>query len=666
MAILQGDIKFLASQVLDDVPEGGGGPTGDVIADGVSNEIFSDISELDRAGGNVSLRKIFVAVETNNTDTFLDANVIVAEPPTDPNVSVTLFSTKSTFDRRTDARQRVEAYLTEGPEWSGFLLENHVAGQRVIQIFQRPTEAAPNVGETLVLIFNENITGELTQFVRVIGTSSVTRTYTNPQGKTYEATVVSAEISDALRYDFPGTAPNEFFRRDAAKTKLRETSVADAAVYCGVVPTVAPIEVGDLATQVSSVFTQLVPSAQTEIPLVDVGAGGSSVAVLPAGNGTVTFTTSQVFNSDTALSLSNPVQPGTLSISAGAATIYDNGGQVFDGATAIGTIDYARGVVSFALAASSYTGSKTITFKAAAAPTVISDTAQIPVTQESRSLNYIFTIEPTPAAGSVQVSYRAQGRWYDLRDNGSGVLRGSESAYGVGSVNYSTGAVSITLGALPDDGSSVLFSWGAKNTFLDRSDLAPTAPAVQVTLPSVPVSAGSVSITWNDGEARTATDNGKGLLTGSATGTIDYLTGVVRLVPNALPLSNQQYSIAYSLPAPANVKTAAVPNPTRQGDQSVILDLGATNIRPGPVKFSYKLQFVDPDRDAQGFQIQYQVPPRANAHDDGNGNIIGEMARVAGTINYATGIVTFFPDGPVMVGRNYLKLVDAPYVQLSV
>ena len=58
MPILTGDIKLVASQVMDDVPEGGGAPTATVITDGTSNAIFPDISELDRAGGRVNLRKV--------------------------------------------------------------------------------------------------------------------------------------------------------------------------------------------------------------------------------------------------------------------------------------------------------------------------------------------------------------------------------------------------------------------------------------------------------------------------------------------------------------------------------------------------------------------------------------------------------------------------------
>ena len=41
MPIQSGDVKLLKSAVMADVPEGGGAPTGLVIADGVSNAIFS-------------------------------------------------------------------------------------------------------------------------------------------------------------------------------------------------------------------------------------------------------------------------------------------------------------------------------------------------------------------------------------------------------------------------------------------------------------------------------------------------------------------------------------------------------------------------------------------------------------------------------------------------
>ena len=77
---------------------------------------------------------------------------------------------------------------------------------------------------------------------------------------------------------------------------------------------------------------------------------------------------------------------------------------------------------------------------------------------ESRSYNYILSIVPSPAPGTLQVSYRAQGKWYDLRDNGAGVLKGVSPEYGVGTVSYTTGTVAVTLGALPDVGSEIVYA----------------------------------------------------------------------------------------------------------------------------------------------------------------------------------------------------------------
>ena len=71
MAIKQGDVVLLKSQVMADVPEGGGGPSAQVIKDGASNDIFIDVSDANRLLGNVSLRQVAVAVQTDDTDTLM-------------------------------------------------------------------------------------------------------------------------------------------------------------------------------------------------------------------------------------------------------------------------------------------------------------------------------------------------------------------------------------------------------------------------------------------------------------------------------------------------------------------------------------------------------------------------------------------------------------------
>ena len=312
MAILTGDIKLVASQVMLDVPEGGGAPTSNVIVDATSNAIFADISELDRAGGRVNLRKVHVSVQTADTDTYLGCNVIVADPPTDPNVSVTLFSTKEIFDRRDSAKKRLEAYLAPGPSWRGFLFENHIIGQRSIQLFQMPGSTAPEVGHTLLIVQNEGLTSERLQYVRVTRTASALRTFIKDNGQEYKALIVTADLSDALRFDFIGSPPSEFFRRTAASALVRDTTVADAAQYFGVVALTEAVSMGSLSAKAASIFTQLVPSAQTEIPVIDANAAGEYDTVVDASNGNVSITTSIGFSPNVALYFGNPVYPGTL------------------------------------------------------------------------------------------------------------------------------------------------------------------------------------------------------------------------------------------------------------------------------------------------------------------------------------------------------------------
>ena len=157
MTVKDGDIRLLASKVMDDVPEGGGGPTGNSIVWGASNAIFPDITEVDRAGGDVSIRQLFAAVQTPDVEPLMDANIILSAMPDDPNVNVTLASC-GVFAKRTEIAAAIAAYLIPGTEWGGFLLENHVQGQAAIHIFHRPGTPAPTIGRTLVPVSYTHLT----------------------------------------------------------------------------------------------------------------------------------------------------------------------------------------------------------------------------------------------------------------------------------------------------------------------------------------------------------------------------------------------------------------------------------------------------------------------------------------------------------------------------
>ena len=548
MPILAGDIKLVASQVMDDVPEGGGAPTATVILDGASNAIFPDISELDRAGGRVNLRKLHISVQTPDTDTYLGSNIIVAEPPTDPNVSVTLFTTRQTFDRRESASTRIESYLNQGTSWSGYLLENHIAGQRVIQLFQRPETELPLIGQTLVLIQDEGLTTQKTQYIRTTKVVSVIRKFYDEESKTdYSAAVVTVFLSDALRTDFKGSPPSRKFTRTPSSTNTCDTTVADAGTYVGVSPLTAPSVIGDFTVQAKSLFTQLVPSAQTETPVADIRLNGLSTPLVPAG-AAVTVTSTQAFSTTTSMFVGGPIYPATLSIVRSGVTLTDAGGRLMNGSDQVGTVDYDNGTVLL-LSNIFGTGAGThqVTFRPAAAVELLSDQRAILVTAETRSQNYTFTLTDIPVPRTVVLSYRAQGRWYVLRDDGSGTLLGSDSAFGSGRISYLTGNLLVTLGALPDVGSALLIQSYSKVSTTPLSTALitnnsklyfpfNTSGAISEERGAKPITIGSLSVAWSlNGAAKMALDDGLGNLTGDATGTVDYSAGVIRVSPDIMP-----------------------------------------------------------------------------------------------------------------------------------
>lgn len=98
MPIETKDLVLYESERLTDNADGGGKYNGQIIIDGQSNNLFDDVSELDRTMGDVSMCKIFPAVTTNDTDKLMGATVFISENPKDPNVSALLFSTKSWSD----------------------------------------------------------------------------------------------------------------------------------------------------------------------------------------------------------------------------------------------------------------------------------------------------------------------------------------------------------------------------------------------------------------------------------------------------------------------------------------------------------------------------------------------------------------------------------------
>ena len=505
MGILAGDIKLVTSQVMDDVPEGGGAPTANIIVDGTSNSVFNDISELDRAGGRVNLRKLHASVRTLDTDGYFGVNVIVADPPDDPLVSVSLFTTRDVFDRRQQAVSRLEAYLNAGPEWAGVLYEAHITGQRSIQLFQRLNQPPPPIGRTLLIRENEGLSTVKEQYVRVTRVTVDERTFTYNVDSDYQANIITCDISDALRFDFTGTSANRAFARATGAAIVRDTIVADAATYYSTVPLTAPVAIGDVAAAAASVFTQLVPNSRTETSLVDVRPAASFTHVL-----------------------------------ATAPRAVEVGGSPF--------------------------------------------AQRIRIGQENRSFNYVTILTPLPAPGSGRVTFRALGNNYTIVDNGDGTLGGGGAA-GSGTINYLTGSVSVTLNALPDDRSAVVFYWGENVTYTNRSgSLNYRAPEFAFNLEHQGVIPGTLTIEWTSGGTlRTATANASGRFTGDAVGEVNHNAGIVFLRPSFMLDAGGTFNIEYEWAA---IEEELFPGLTPDGAGAVSFIL-AEQPAPGSVALSW-------------------------------------------------------------------------------
>ena len=103
MAIAKTDIKLMESKRMDDTDAGGGVVTGQEIADGVVNNMFPNISRLDRTLGRVSLIKAFIKIATATRDKYFGSHVIISEPQTDDGVNVIMVNLQDDFDERLEA-----------------------------------------------------------------------------------------------------------------------------------------------------------------------------------------------------------------------------------------------------------------------------------------------------------------------------------------------------------------------------------------------------------------------------------------------------------------------------------------------------------------------------------------------------------------------------------
>lgn len=555
MAINDTDIKLLESERMTDTPDGGGRRTTNEVPDGVAGNVFPKVSRVDSVYGRVNLRKLYALVDTVSLETFAGAHAIVTDAPDNPRIGVVLFKAASDYDVRNDARDRIESYVIAGPESRMVVYGRQLANSSAVLAYQREDEPLPEVGDVYCL---SDETGGVTvnqQFVRIQDVSHELRTFTE-NNQQFVRRVITLKIGSPLRTEFRGIttpSPNTSAR---GNTLLRATTVADAAQYFGIQPVTAEAAEDALEISVASVFAPIVPTAQREAAVSLATPAGSSASI-DAG------TTAMVdgpFNSSIdspgetmVVRTSRPMKPGTVKTSWPTGGIfYDSfddgeGNLVATGNGFFGTVDYANQTLTVQQLFNG-TSQIQIEYVAQAQVSQAAQTRAEEVTLGTRGTVYAPVFDPLPSPGTLRIEYRSLGRWYTLRDQGDGVLLGDDPAYGTGVVDYLTGGANVTLGALPDVGSSVIYTWGTPIHYEQR--LADTGGKAyqDFTLVHTPVSPGEFAVDYvADGTTYTVEADSDGLLSGGGvTGTINFSTGQVHMeYSTRLPDFDSILSVTY-------------------------------------------------------------------------------------------------------------------------
>jgi hypothetical protein len=668
MPIQSGDIKLLASEVLLDTDNGGGRMTANEVVDGLSNNMFPDISELDRTYGRISLRKAYPAVMTSTTDAYYGCNLAITKAPDDPNVSMTMFTTRSWFDRRSDAANGVQSYLAKSVKWPGQLLGTQLQGQRSVQLLLKPGDQVPKIGQTLVLVQYEGLPNEFLQYVRVQDVKTQTRQFTynpgNGQGVNFTGVMATLTISSQLLYTFNGPDPSPY-DNGAALAICRDTVVANAANYYGVSDLIEAVRPGDVNVAVKSIYSQLVPSAQQSIPLANLNAAGNYNPAVQSGKTRQTIPVTVTGAYPQVIYVPTAIKPGSLTLGPcsddGAGNLVITANSVV-----VGTVSYTTNTVTLNQSMGQ-SGQVNLSWMPAGVPVMVANTASIDINQTNRQNVFVQTLQPFPAPRRLQIAYMAQGNWYTLTDQGGsggfGAIKGSDPSIGAGTINYATGTVTLTLGSLPDDGSSILFAWSSPVQYFNRSDTTPPAPWVSfyITPPdnTQQLVMSTVAITWPKpgGGTYSATvvpDTQK--ITGDATGFIRWLNGQyeIRLTPNVLPAGGTTFTLNYNLGAK---KTQHFTAPLRDGNGDLNLVLADKNVVPNSVKVTWNVLINDYSTISNvPAQMQYiQTDPYATAQADSAGKLRQYKADGTSTIvddsavDYANGLVKFKPDVIVQV-----------------
>ena len=639
--INRSDLQTYPSERLTDNDDGGGMPLGTPIS-GEANELFNPISSIARINGGFYLRLVYAGVQRIDDEPLIGSFAAITKPPSDDTVSYLLSRATKFGELRHESLDRIEAYQVASIESRMTLLSTQSQNSKIIQAYQRVGEPLPLVGDVYCLRQDKAGYVKREQYIQVSRVTSEDRTFvtqvSSSTPREFTVTVVKMEISNILEADFIGVDyPVEGYID--APCKIRETSVADAAQYYGIKPLAEAIAADTQTIRIPSLMEKIVPTNQIETFLTNLTAAGQRQTLFDGAKAgadgvvTLAINKSHAAGTTSSIYLGNAAVPNSVSIATNAGAITDKGGTLMLGDVAVGTIRQSAG--ELLINAPSYTGYITsVSFRPAGSELQVANTARENVTINNRSNLTSLNIDPPPAPGSLQVSYRAQGQWYDLRDDGTGVLRGASAAHGSGNINFATGSAQATMGELPDVGSAIIYSWGTRARYFNRSDSATSAKMVlQLAQAAVP---STISLGWDDGSGlKTAVSDARGNITGAWTGKYDSRTRQIRIDTSANfnhPVGALDIQVAYSTSTPAsfNVTLSALDSNQETTFTALPFLRNTLNIR-----YQTLLPFE--------YSTLHNSVGDYTVRDDGVGNLLNDANIIIGSIDYVTGVGKFKP-----------------------
>ena len=638
MGLNSTQFNFLKPQRLTDQSDGGGQITSVALPDNISNNLFPGVSNLDAVNGRLSARLLYLSAQSNDVLWYYGAGVYISQPPANPAISALLARAASFGEERAALATRIESYLTQGPISPLTFYGNAVVGQRAVIGYQLLSAALPEVGESYLLSQEKAGYPAVSQYVRITKVEERIQDFTDATGD-FQRRLVTLYLAEPLRYDFAGLDAPIRYTNIYAPTRVRYTTVADAARYYGLLPLAAPANAETSVITVHRVMEQLVPSTQAEKAQADQPAQALPQQMFPCGPARILAANV----TGTVIYLGSGVMPGTVAVTGTQTYTDTSAGFLTASGGAVAEMDYAAGCIVFPSA-----GTWTVTAQPAAPLIGPAHTLGLPINVSTRALVYVTTLAPIPAPGTLVVDYLAFGKWYRLTDNGKGQLVGASSAHGSGTLNYATGTVQLSLQALPDLNSLILFAWATGIHALRRDgEVSAPVPALQVTL-DYPAEPGSLSLSWpSGGVTKTATVASNGVISGQATGQALHETGMVNLtpLPSAFPDTAGLFSVSYQRKLRYSGSFVAVAPSAR----TFVMTLpGAVlPLAGGSLTLSVTL----------GFSYYSAYPLITESFvvtDDGAGGLVGEIVDIGSSVNSTTGEV-------VLVVKNIVRGVYLSY-----